>query len=463
MILVCLSESAAAGQEFLGSSRFSAGAIIGIILGVVVIVALALLLGWCYKTGKLPGYTKDTYPNKDSPNKTESENLSRSNTGIAGAEFVSWNQANANKASTTDLSRSNFDLDNPDMWASLTGPVGGKKQDQEKEKSRNLGSGNTGGKGHGSNYYYNEEDYKNRDNRYRKKSDGTNYYENFDRNDPNKLSHSPGSRIRKVDNNANTAGKDRGELGLRGNGRGVRDPESGKDKKSNVDAMKKRTGSGLFENPDSEGYLYDYEQVQALSDENQQKEKKKAPDFESELKNAIKRNSLKRQKSGNQSDPPGAPSSEGELDKINFSDDSVSIPRYDSSHLADSELSSSTPGLGKGDDTGPDAESSPKLRKKKRRDKKSPKSKRKGEQYDDDGENKSPKSKRKADESEPPEVYAPIFSGDETNDPGSVPNMYQPGKIYSALTLKTPPIICSRRQFQILLPFQKITIRHDVS
>ena len=33
----------------------------------------------------------------------------------------------------------------------------------------------------------------------------------------------------------------------------------------------------------------------------------------------------------------------------------------------------------------------------------------------------------------------------------------------SVLTLKAPPIICSRRQFQILLLFQKYQIRHDIS
>ena len=31
------------------------------------------------------------------------------------------------------------------------------------------------------------------------------------------------------------------------------------------------------------------------------------------------------------------------------------------------------------------------------------------------------------------------------------------------LTLKAPPIICSRRQFQILPLFQKLQIRHDIS
>ena len=32
-----------------------------------------------------------------------------------------------------------------------------------------------------------------------------------------------------------------------------------------------------------------------------------------------------------------------------------------------------------------------------------------------------------------------------------------------ALTLKAPPIICSRRQFQIFPLFQKLPIRHDIS
>ena len=31
------------------------------------------------------------------------------------------------------------------------------------------------------------------------------------------------------------------------------------------------------------------------------------------------------------------------------------------------------------------------------------------------------------------------------------------------LTLKAPPIICSRRQFQILLLFEKSQIRHDIA
>ena len=35
--------------------------------------------------------------------------------------------------------------------------------------------------------------------------------------------------------------------------------------------------------------------------------------------------------------------------------------------------------------------------------------------------------------------------------------------LWSRLTLKGPPIICSRRQFQILPLFQKQQIRHDIS
>ena len=35
--------------------------------------------------------------------------------------------------------------------------------------------------------------------------------------------------------------------------------------------------------------------------------------------------------------------------------------------------------------------------------------------------------------------------------------------IFQILTHKAPPIICSRRQFQILLLFQKLQIRDDIS
>lgn len=404
-------KSADAGEEYLGTYRFSAGAIIGIILGIVVLVALAILLGWCYKTGRLPGYSGDQYP----PNyKTETLDTA-SKSEKDGNNFVSWNNMkDVDKASTTSVSRSNFDIDNPDMWASLTGPPGGKKSEKQ-EKTRNLGSDPAGGRSYGNNYY--NADIKN--GKYDKNSANAKYYENFDRNDPTKLSHSPGSRIKRNNDTATNGQKettfDKGELGLRGTGRGARNTDSSANQKSSDNAMKKRTGSGLFENPDSEGYLYDYEQVQALSDENPQKEKKKTQDFETELKHAIRKNSLKRQSPGNQSDPPGAPGGSSEAE-LNFSDGTVS-----------SELSSSNPGLGKGEDTGPDAESSPKPKKKKRKsskERKSPKSKRKGGQHDEDRENKSPQS----DETEPPEVYAPIFTGEESSgDPASVPNMYQPG------------------------------------
>ena len=36
-------------------------------------------------------------------------------------------------------------------------------------------------------------------------------------------------------------------------------------------------------------------------------------------------------------------------------------------------------------------------------------------------------------------------------------------KLKVLLTLKAPPIICSRRQFNILLLFQKLQIRHEIS
>ena len=418
-----ISESPDAADEYLGTASFSAGAIIGIVLGVAVLIALAILLGWCYKTGRLPGYSGTEYPSNYKNQNLDTTSISKSEGGITNTPgFVSWNNMrDADKTSTTSVSRSNFDLDNPDMWASLTGPSLTKKN-TNRERTRNLGSEPNISRGYNNNDTYYNVDVKG--GKYGKTSSSAdNLYENFNRNDANQLSHSPGSRIRRDNVTANNARKettfDGGELGLRGKSRGRRENESSANQKSSDGkTMKKRTGSGLFENPDSEGYLYDYEQVQALSDENPQKGKKKTQDFGTELKDAIRRNSMKRQQSASSSDAPGLPgSSEAELSKINFSDDNVSVPKYE----GDSELSTSNPALGKGEDTGPDAQSSPKSKKKKR------KTKRKGGQEEEDAENKSPKSKRKAEENEPPEVYAPIFKEDEATDPASVPNMYQPG------------------------------------
>ena len=370
-------------------------------LGIAVLIALAILLGWCYKTGRLPGYSGTEYPPNYKNQNLDTTSISKSEGGISNVPgFVSWNNRDADKSSMTSVSRSNFDLDNPDMWKSLTGPSPTKKN-TSRERSRNVGSDPNISRGYSNNNdaYYNVNV---KGGKYGKTSSSAdNLYENFNRNDPAQLSHSPGSRIRRDNVTNNNARKettlDCGELGLRGRSRARKDNENSANQKSSDDkTMKKRTGSGLFENPDSEGYLYDYEQVQALSDDNPQKEK--TQNFENELKDAIRRNSMKRAQSASSSDAPGAPgSSEADLNRINYE--------------GDSELSTSNTALGKGKDDGPDAQSSPKQKKKKR---KSPKSKRKGGQEEDT-------------ENEPPEAFAPIFSEDEAADPASIPNMYQPG------------------------------------
>ena len=408
-----ISESSDAPDEYLGTSRFSAGAIIGIVLGIAVLIALAILLGWCYKTGRLPGYSGTEYPPNYKNQPLDTTSISKSEGGIANEPgFVSWNNRDADKSSMTSVSRSNFDLDNPDMWKSLTGPSPTKKN-TNRERTRNLGSEPNISRGYNNNDAYYNVNVKG--GKYGKTSSSAdNLYENFNRNDPNQLSHSPGSRIRRDNMTNNNTHKETtlaaGELGLRGRSRARKDNENSANQKTSDDKMKKRTNSGLFENPDSDGYLYDYEQVQVLSDDNPQKGKKKTQDFEAELKDAIRRNSMKRAQSASSSDAPGAPGS-SEADRINYE--------------GDSELSTSNTALGKGNGDGPDAQSSPKQKKKKRKGSKSPKSRRKGGQ-EEDAENESPKSKRKSD-IELPEAYAPIFSEDERDDPASVPNMYQPG------------------------------------
>jgi len=42
-------------DNYVGTASFPAGAIIGVVLGIIVLIAAGVLLAWCYKTGRLPG------------------------------------------------------------------------------------------------------------------------------------------------------------------------------------------------------------------------------------------------------------------------------------------------------------------------------------------------------------------------------------------------------------------------
>lgn len=398
-------------DEYIGTTKFPAGAIIGIILGVIVFIAAAILLGWCYKTGRLPGLSPYDYP--PATVKASSENLSKIEPSVDGVgsnngAFVSWHNKEAK--SVLSESRSNFDLEDSTIWQSLTSVnTATTKDDYLKPVGRN----NTGGKGVARNGLSQNEMHK-------KNNTG-----NFQRLDPNQLSNSPNTRIRgrkegqipdydnrNIDSNFDTyhtindLQREPSDRLLKGKG------TFGADSDKNG----KRTSSGVFVNPDQEGYIYDYEHVKKLSGDDETVTKPKTQDFATELQAAIKRASLKRQQSENQTDSDGQ--------GLSGKDTQNESSEFSSSAALNKHTD--------GEMTGPDAQSSPKPKKKKRKsskERKSPKSARKRKNKDTDGNDvsQSPESKPNNDisgEEVPPELYAPIFGDEEIPDAS---HQYQPG------------------------------------
>ncbi|XP_053378197.1 uncharacterized protein LOC123529221 [Mercenaria mercenaria] len=401
-------------DEYIGIYKFPAGAIIGIVLGVIVIIAAAILLGWCYKNGRLPGLSPYEYPTT-TVTKASTENLSRSEAQLDGVgskngAFVAWHNTEGKNVE----SRSNFNLEDSQIWESLTSiNTNNTKKDNLKPVGRDNWNGRGANRGGLS-----QNDKNRRDNNTK----------SFQRLDPNQLSNSPNTRIRgrkdgqpDYDKNQNY-GNDKdtyntindlerepvdraGDRLLKGKGTFGADNE--KDKK--------RTSSGVFVNPDKEGYMYDYEHVQKLSGDSENVSKPKTQDFASELQAAIKRASLKRQKSENQtdSDGQGLSGKETQNESSEFSSSAALNKQTD------------------GEMTGPDAQSSPKPKKKKRKsskERKSPKPHRKHKKKDSNENDESPDSKSSnvnADgEEEPPEIFAPIFGDEEVPETA---HQYQPG------------------------------------
>ena len=414
MYLLYTSGDASAPDDFVGTDQFPVGAIIGIVLGIIVLVAFAILLGWCYKTGRLSGLGGDDLPSGAiAVEKAYSPSHSASGTENNG--FRSWH--NMEKMSIVSDSRSNFNLDNDQIMNSLLNVSSTTKNGNSNMRNNNSNN-NKGGRG----------------------VNQGRYEKNIDRSDSNgvrvertaSISRTPGSsspgprpRSRRVEppkapslpnlegnKKVTSADFDRGELGLRGSDHSMRRRGSTGDVEKEI-SEKRRTQSGVFENPDSEGYMYDYDQVKKLSGD-VEPPVTKTQDFATELQEAIKRNSMKRMNSLSQSDsnvtdPPGAP--ETSVKAINDADSSSSS----------GNLNTHTDG----EATGPEAHSSPKPSKKKHkgsREKRSPKSSRKNENE------RSPKLKSKQDKDDgvPPEIYAPIFS-DENDNQDYVSNQYQPG------------------------------------
>ncbi|WAR25756.1 hypothetical protein MAR_011460 [Mya arenaria] len=344
--------------------------------------------------------------------KTSTQNLSTINTDTKDGEsnnggFVAWH--NTEGKNVAKESKSNFDLDDSRVWESLTNVSGSKVSSSSEVISvkppkppPNWNSGRNNNT-------------RNNDNNNRNGNSRGNEG-NFQRSDANQLSNSPNSRIRgrnrgrggDINDNNGPYNTINDNFTREGNDRGSGNSGSG--------LLKKGRQDGVFVNPDKEGYMYDYDHVKKLEGDKQGNgdPKNKTQDFGSELKEAVRRASLKRQKSENQT-------SDSDANNANKKND-------ESSDFASSTALNKTDG----ETTGPDAHSSPKVKKKKRKsskERKSPKSGRKHKRGDGSAEG-SPKKETSVDDDgeAPPEVYAPIFSGDEDNDVSrDYSHMYQPG------------------------------------
>ncbi|KAL3852712.1 hypothetical protein ACJMK2_016330 [Sinanodonta woodiana] len=429
-----------APPDYIGSQRISAGAIVGIVFGILILIAFAILLGWCYRRGKLPCVTKGStdWGNKHKEPLTinhsggfESMNKVYTN-GLASSDFGSVDKL----SNTTGASKSNFDVDDPHFWNALTDSNTNAKKDKN-NLLRSLSAENVQAK-----TYF--------------KKDEPRQENNFQRDNVARLSNSPGrSRGRSQGhgnqkppaysaenlNNRDYENVERGEEGLNGkrprydnNLRGRSASQGKKDEKDKI-----RPSSGFFENPDAEGYLYDYDHVKTLSSGDITSEKspttpsKKPVDFGAELKEAIRKRMNKDQssdsgspkESGNQSD--STQPSKGEFDKIDFSDiGSIKIEPYEiksESNIPEKlnepnknadEPKKQAPNVEKSES---DIEVSPRSKKKRSKAHVDNKSRKDTEPEPSEQTGKKSKSQFHGMESDPafpPEAYAPIFATDSS-------------------------------------------------
>lgn len=359
----------------------------GIVLGIVVLICAAVLLGWCYKTGRLPGLSPYDYPKTSA--KGSIDNLSKSdNNATAGSNnggFVSWH----NKESKSVEPRSNFDLSDTRIWESLTSVNTNSSMNNPRKDLKPVGPVRPPNMG-----------------REVKNGVGNGSRKPFERLDAKQLSNSPNTRQR---------------------GRRLESADQDADQYHTINDIERETSKRLIDrkansrngnsdkfvnlNPDKEGYMYDYDHVKKLSGDDEKETKPKTQDFGEELRDAIRRASLKRQKSQNESDGQGLSGTDTQNESSAFSSAAALNKQTD------------------GETTGPDAHSSPKPKKKKRKNSKE--RKKSGKKKEGDKDVSGSPSKSKATDSDennedvPPELYAPIFSGDdELNEPH---NQYQPG------------------------------------
>lgn len=94
-----------------GISHLPVGAIIGIVLALVLLIAFIIVLGWCYKNGKLPGMDTRAYKSRTRKGASHGSDSGTVNSGFATVD----------KKVSMDPSRNNkFNLDNQDLWDTMT-------------------------------------------------------------------------------------------------------------------------------------------------------------------------------------------------------------------------------------------------------------------------------------------------------------------------------------------------------
>ncbi|XP_041350080.1 uncharacterized protein LOC121369214 [Gigantopelta aegis] len=288
------------GGVVFGTLKLTIGAIIGIIIGIVALIVIAVLLGWCYKSGKLNYYTGRTVDDevKDSESKSDAVGIN--------------NAALTEKSGSVE---SGIDYRNQAMWNSMTGSQNSTKLGRNFYQQNATSRFATRGQripSEPSQQYSNENQryYQNADPR-RQSESGNGDYEKYqyqtenaygndavrlnverngspggatwrrddnaaiDRNDPKRSSAGMASQGQTLppdskDENVGILKRDDGTRGSRGSRRSTGSNKANikqEDEAEEKDPIN-RPPSGFFENPDAEGYLYDYDHVKALSDEN---------------------------------------------------------------------------------------------------------------------------------------------------------------------------------------------------
>ncbi|KAJ8301158.1 hypothetical protein KUTeg_020145 [Tegillarca granosa] len=298
--------------------RLSAGAIIGIVLGLIVFIVFAIMLCWCYKTGRLPGMNETKGPRYYTSSR---ENISKSDGGSVNVAMVPDTYLTEKNGSNSPAStkKSMFDYNDPRVWNSLTGNDNAKNKTKEEEIKRPALNPPPGGKSYSTNKggMYEKATARTVDQKQTNAAPvgssspgrirGRSQYNSFkesqqgnvdlppaeraintgrnnakvsDQRDVNNLSSSPGRTRR---NEYEDVGNTYENFQARRPERNASNRQQGGQAKETTfgpeesDTDVKRPSSGVFDvNPDDEGYMYDYDHVKKLSNGKNEGNKKNA-------------------------------------------------------------------------------------------------------------------------------------------------------------------------------------------